>query len=170
MKDKASTNLTEWIIHFFKNKDLILKKIESIKENEQGFDVYIKFKDSLNSKSSNCYESQIRKKEQFFIIEPSIVNVKKKLSRFDTQRHFGLVILNTNNNLDILVNNWKDFVNIKNLCIYFVNPFSKLDKKWIIYPHTNNNICEEVSLEKGLKSMFGMVEPLSESQIRDKFK
>jgi len=149
MEDKTHKYLKEWIINFFKNKDLILKKIESIKENKQGFDVYIKFKD----------------KEKFFIIEPSIENIDNTLSRLDDKRHFGLVLLNTNDNFDILVNNWNKFIKIKNLCIYFVNPFSKLDKKWIIYPYTHNNICEEGALEKGLRSMYEMVEPLPESQI-----
>ena len=170
MEDKIKEYLKEWIINFFKNKDLILKKIESIKEKEQGFDVYIKFKDILNSKSSNSCESQIQKKEQFFTIEPLIEDINNTLSKLDDKRNFGLVVLNTNNNFEILVKNWKDFVNIKNLCVYFVNPFSRLDKKWIIYPHTHNNICEEGALEKGLKSIFDTVEPLSENQIRDRFK
>ncbi len=154
MEDKAHEFLKEWIISFIKNRDLIHKRVESIKEEDQGFDICIKFKD----------------KEQFFVVEPVIEDIKKTLSRFDTQRHFGLVVLNTSNNFNTLLSNWKDFVNIKNLCIYFINPFSNLDKKWIIYPHTHNNICEDGALEKGLRAMYAMVEPLPETKIKDKFK
>ena len=48
--------------------------------------------------------------------------------------------------------------------------WDNIDKKWIIYPCTHNNICEKDALERGLRSMSEMVEPLTESSIKDKFK
>ena len=45
----------------------------------------------------------------------------------------------------------------------------RLLKKWIIYPYTHDNICDKNALEKGLRSMFDMVDPLTESGIKDKF-
>lgn len=146
--------MVDWIINFLKNKDLFLKNIELVEKKKDGFDVYVKFRD----------------KEQFFIVEPLIEDVNKILGKFDSGRYFGLVMFNTAGNFNVLVQNWNKFVEFKHLCIYFVNPFSQLDKKWIIYPYTHNNICERGSLEKGLKAMFEMVEPLSESQIKDRFK
>lgn len=154
MEDKANLYLVDWIIDYLKNKDLLLKKIELVEKNKDGFDVYVKFKD----------------KEQFFIVKPAIDDVEAILSKFNSENYSGLVMFNTASNFDILVRNWERFAKFKNLCVYFVNPFSQLDKKWIIYPYTHNNICEKNALEKGLKAMFEMVEPLTESMIKDRFK
>jgi len=154
MENKAHSYLVDWIINFLKNKDLYLRKIELVEKNKEGFDVYVKFKD----------------KEQYFIVEPLIEDVNEVLGKFDSERHFGLVVFNTTGNFDVLVRNWSKFVEFKRLCVYFVNPFSQLDKKWIIYPYTHNHICEKNSLEKGLKAMFEMVEPLTDSVIKDRFK
>lgn len=154
MKDKAHEYLVNWAVDYLKNKDLFLKKIESIEKEKKGFDVCVKFKD----------------KEQFFIIQPVIGDIDGVLSKFDNEKYFGLVVFNTPGNFDILVKNWGKFVKFRHLCMYFVNPFSQLDKKWIIYPYTHNNICEKSALEKGLRAMFEMVEPLSEGKIKDRFK
>ncbi len=154
MKDKAHEYLVDWIINYLKNKDLFLKKIETVEKNKKSFDVYIKFKD----------------REQFFIVKPVIGDVDEILSKFDNEKWYGLVLFNNLSNLDILVNNWDKFVKFRHLCVYFVNPFSQLDKKWIIYPYTHNNICEKDALEKGLRAMSDMVEPLSEGKIKDTFK
>ena len=149
MEDKAKQYLVEWTINFLKNKDLYLKRIEVVEENKGGFDVYGKFKD----------------KDQFLIVKPVMENVDEVLPKFDSERHFGLVVFNTAGNFDVLIKNWDKFLKFKQLCIYFVNPFSQLDKKWLIYPYTHNNICERGALEKGLRAMFEMVEPLAESSI-----
>lgn len=154
MEDKAYSYLVDWAINYFKNRDLILRKIELVEKNKDGFDIYIKFKD----------------REQFFIVEPVINDIDKILSQFDEERYFGLVVFNTTGNFDVLIKNWDRFVRFKHLCVYFVNPFSQLDKKWIIYPYTHNSICERNSLEKGLRAMFEMVEHLTEEQMRDRFK
>jgi hypothetical protein len=154
MEDKAHQYLVDWIVDFLKNKDLLLKKIELIEKNKDGFDVYIKFRD----------------KEQFFIVKPLTGDIDKKLSKFNEQGHFGLVVFNTKSNFDILIRNWDKIVKFKNLSVYFINPFSQLDKKWIIHPYVHNNICERNALEKGLRSMFEMVEPLTEDNIKDRFK
>lgn len=154
MESRAHSYLVDWIIDFIKNKDLLLRKIELVEKGKDGFNVYIRFKD----------------KEQYFIVEPLIEDIDGVLGKFDSEGHFGLVVFNTVGNFDILVKDWDKFVKFKDLCVYFVNPFSQLDKKWIIYPYTHNSICERSALEKGLRAMFGMVEPLTEEQIKDKFK
>lgn len=154
MENKAHSYLVDWIIDYLRNKDILLKKIELIEKNKDGFDVYAKFKD----------------KEQFFIVRPVIEEINDVLSKFDEERYFGLVLFNTPGNFDLLVKNWDRFAKFKNLCVYFVNPFSQLDKRWIIYPYTHNNICEKNALEKGLKAMFDMVEPLTDGMVKDRFK
>lgn len=153
MESKAHQHLVEWTVDYLKNKDVMLRKIELIEKNKYGFDIYVKSND----------------KEQFFIVKPVIDNANDIFSKLDSERHFGLVVLNTAGNLDVLVKRWDDFAKIKGLAVYFVNPFSQLDKRWIVYPYTHNSICERGSLERGLKAMSEMVEPLTEGQIKDTF-
>jgi hypothetical protein len=152
--DKAKEFLVEWIINHFKQRDIMSKNIESIDKNKDGFDVYVKFKD----------------KEQFVVVMPILEGVDGTLSKFKNKDGcYSIVTFNNRKNFKELVNSWDKLVGFKLLNIFFVNPFSNLDKRWIIYPHTHDKICDKESLEKGLKAMFDMVEPLSEEDIKNKF-
>jgi len=150
--ESAKSFLIEWTINFVKNKDVISRKIENIEKNKNGFDLYVKFKD----------------KEQFFIISPSINDLDSIIPRLKNDSHFCIVALNSGENLQSLVKNWRKLVDFRFLSIIFVNPFSQLDKKWMIYPYTHNKICDESSLKTGLKSMFEMVEPIEEKELTAK--
>ena len=147
--ENAHSYLVEWTVNFVKNKDVLAKKIENIEKNKNGFDIDVKFKD----------------KEQFFIISPSLGNLDSIIPKLNDQSHFCLVTLNSSENLESLVKNWRRLIEFKFLSIIFVNPFSQLDKKWMIYPHTHHKICNEASLKTGLKSMFEMVEQIEEPQL-----
>ncbi|HLC60445.1 MAG TPA: hypothetical protein VJJ52_03370 [Candidatus Nanoarchaeia archaeon] len=150
--ESAKSFLIEWTASFVKNKDVIAKKIENIEKNKDAFDLYVKFKD----------------KEQFFIISPSINNLDSIIPKLKNDSHFCIVALNSSENLECLIKNWRKLIDFKFLSIIFVNPFSQLDKKWIIYPYTHHRICDESSLKTGLKSMFDMVEPIEEKEFADK--
>jgi len=152
MEDKAHSYLTDWIINYLKNRDIMFRKIEEVKKNKAGFDAYVKFKD----------------REQFILVRP-VIDVDELFNGVDEGKHLLIVVLNTISNFQMLLKNWDKFTRFKHLSVYFVNPFSKLDKKWVIHPYTHNNICEQNALEKGLKAMFEMVEPLKEENIRDTF-
>ena len=149
MENKSYSYLRDWTINFIKNKDIISKKIEKIENGKNGFDLYIKFKD----------------REQYFIIMPNIVDIDQLIQKLNTEAYFSIVTLNSKENFDVIVKNWNKLISFKFLNIIFVNPFSELDKKWIIFPHTHHKICDESSLENGLKAMFGMVEPIEEQQL-----
>jgi len=146
--------LIEWTINYIKNKDLIRKDLEKIEKSKQGFDLIVKFKD----------------KEQFFIIKPQIEKIEEIINKLNEKDAFGLVMLNTTKNFEILVENWNKLTNFTSLTLYFVNTFSKLDKKWVTNPHVHHKVCDENSLKTGLKSMFDMVTPLTEQDIESKFK
>ena len=152
MENKSHSFLLEWTINFVKNKDIISKKIEKIENGRDGFDLYVKYKD----------------REQYFIILPVINDIDSIIQKINNNAYFSIVTLNSKENFDMIVKNWSRFVNFKFLNIIFVNPFSELDKKWIVFPHTHHKICDESSLENGLKSMFGMVEPIEEEQLMAK--
>ena len=150
--ESAHSYLVEWTASFVKNKDVIARKIENIEKNKDGFDLYVKFKD----------------KEQFFIISPGIDNLDLIIPKLKSESHFCIVTLNSGENLDSLIKNWRRLIEFKFLSVVFVNPFSQLDKKWIIYPHTHHKICDESSLKTGLKSIFEMVEPIDEKELTAK--
>ena len=142
MEKNSHDFLADWTINFVKNKDLISKKIEKIEAGKNGIDFYVKFKD----------------KEQYFIISPNIYEIDSIIGKINSKNYFSVVTLNSKENFDALLKNWKKLVDFKFLSIMFVNPYSSLDKKWIIFPHTHNKICDESSLKLGLKSMFDMVD------------
>ena len=149
MKTKSGSFLMEWTVNFIKNKDIISKKIQNIENGKNGFDLHVKYRD----------------REQYFIIAPNISNIDSIMQKIDNSAHYTIVTLNSKENFDVVLKNWPKLVNFKFLSIIFVNPFSELDKKWVIFPHIHHRICDESSLENGLKSMFDMVEPIEEEQL-----
>ena len=151
--DKMHSYLLDWAINLIKNQDILTKKINEIKRNENEFDFSVKYKDE---------------NETFFIVKTSIEHIDELLEKVDKNLHFHIITLNNKDNLDIVINNWKKLIEYKFLSVYFINPFSQLDKKWIICPHTHHKICDESSLELGLKSMFDMVKQINEEQLKAK--
>jgi len=149
MENKLPPFLVDWTINFIKNKDIISKKIEHIENGKDGYDLYVKYKN----------------REQYFIIVPKIIDIGSIIQKVNNDFHFTIVTLNSKENFDMMCKNWNKLVGFKFLNIIFVNPFSDMDKKWIIFPHTHHKICDEASLETGLKSMFKMVEPIEEQQL-----
>jgi len=80
------------------------------------------------------------------------------------------VTLNNRNNLETLYAKWSIFKNIQQFKIYFINPFSTTDRKWVINPHVHAKICDSTSLKIGLKAMFETVEPLTPELLEAKIK
>ena len=149
MENKSHSFLVDWTKNFVKNKDIITKKIEKIENEKEGFDLYIKYKD----------------REQYFIITPKIEDIDSIIQKINNEYYLSIVTLNSKENFDAVLKNWNRLISFKFLSIIFVNPFSELDKKWIIFPYTHNKISDEKSLETGLKSMFAMVGPIEEQQF-----
>ena len=149
MKDKSHSFLVDWTVNFIKNKDIISKKIEKIENGKDNFDLYVKYKD----------------REQYFIIVPNIADIDAIIQRINNNYYFSIVTLNSKENFDIVIKNWNKLISFKFLNIIFVNPFSEMDKKWIVFPYTHHKICDESSLKNGLKSMFGMVDQIDEDQL-----
>ena len=152
MDNKLRSFLIDWTIDFIKNKDIISKRIEKIENGKDGFDLYVKYKD----------------REQYFIITPTINDVDLVVQKINNNSYFSIVTVNSKENFDVVLKNWNKLINFKFLNITFVNPFSGMDRKWVILPHTHHKICDESSLETGLKSMFEMVEPIEEEQLTAK--
>ncbi|HLC64817.1 MAG TPA: hypothetical protein VJI46_01695 [Candidatus Nanoarchaeia archaeon] len=133
--------LAEWFVQFAKNRDLIHRKIESIDENEN----VIHYKD----------------KDLNILIGPFLGDVGEIIRQMEKGKHYAVVVFNTKDNFKKIFENWKSLAEFRFLTIYFVNPLSQKDKKWIVMPHTHSRITEEKSLKRGLMSMFEMVDEFS---------
>lgn len=151
--DKIKGFLVEWTVNLLKNKDIIAKKIKDIKTDTEGFDVKVTYTD----------------KTQLFLVTMKLWDMNSILKKLkDENGYYGIVTFNMKENIDVLVKNWNQLVKFKFLSVYFVNPWSNTDKKWIIYPYTHNRISDPASLIQGLDSMSQMVEFLTEEQVKSK--
>jgi len=151
----VSSFLAEWTVSYLKNKDILAKRIESIEKDKNGFNIIVNYSDRIN----------------FFVIMPIINDITGLIKKMnDKEAHYGLVTLNNRLNLDFLVKNWNALSEFRNLCIYFVNPFSQLDKKWLVFPYTHSRVCDESLLASGLKAIFDTVEPITEEDAKARLK
>ena len=152
--------LSEWVFYYVKNRDLVDRKLEKVEEYITKSYVFAKFKDKL----------------QVYFIEPEISDLGKTLERVDAaKKELGcdfscLVLLNSIKNLKAVQDGWSKLDKDPKLSLLFVNPFSLLDKKWIIFPHTHSQIIEASALRQGLKSLFDGVESTSVDEISSKVK
>ena len=99
--DEVSSFLIEWTVNYIKNKDILVRKIESIEMDRNGFDIIVKYKDRTN----------------FFIIIPLIKDIEELTKRMDKEGHYSQVMLNNKENFEVIVNNWKKLVEFRNLCV-----------------------------------------------------
>lgn len=135
---KEYNELKEWLILFIQHKDIFQKKIVKIEEKEGV--VVVEYKDYLH----------------YFAILPNITNIIFLDSYKD--KHISIIAYNTKDNLNTLISEWPKLAEFSMLSVYFVNPYSNTDKKWIIYPFTHHRISEKGSLKLGLQTLFESVE------------
>lgn len=136
--------LRGWIIEHLKAKDVLTKQITMVKEHAEDADVVI--------------EGML--KNQYVLIQPSL----QDLSRLPClkEKHVIIVTANAKENMEFLLNKWEEFVQYPHLAIYFANPNSPLDKRWVIFPATHDKITERKALRKGIESLFQTVEEWKE--------
>lgn len=140
--------MVDWTETYLKNRDLMLRKIVKIEKKDNS--LYVKFKD----------------KEQTFLIFPVMKDFD--MASLKNLQNPTFVMLNNDANISWTVKNWAKLIQVKTLSIYFVNPFSEGDKRWIIFPHTHHQITEPEALELGLKSMAEVVSSISLEELKNK--
>jgi hypothetical protein len=123
-----------------KHKDIYQKKIVNIRE--EGSSVIVEYKDHIH----------------YFIILPLISDIASAILDYK-DKNVSLITYNTRANLDKVIESWTLLSELQMLSIYFVNPNSNTDKKWIIYPFTHSQISEQAALKQGLQTLFESVEP-----------
>ena len=138
MEKKQVDALKEWLSYYIKNRDIHLRRIERLRETENGFEACLKD----------------RQREAYVV---SIELNTGALSGLSAERLF-LVVPNTQKNLGLLIEKWRELASIKNLTIIFVNPRSSLETRWLINPYVHSRVCDDKALAQGLKAMFETVE------------
>lgn len=127
-----SSELLDWSEKFVRNKDLILKKIESLSFFDTGF--------VCNHKDGS---------KRTYIISENLESAKEL-------ENTTFICLNTKNNVNYLAKNWERFIGSKTCSIVFANP--KTNNQWTIFPYTHNRFCDPKTLKTGLKSLYTSVE------------
>lgn len=145
--------LLEWTTDFIKNKDVFTKNIIKI-EKDNDFNLKAIYKDKI----------------VFILAIPSLKDMDYIIKKLEPEKHVILATFCNRANLFVIIKNWKKLVEFKNFTIYFINPFSTKDKKWILCPYVHDRICDESSLELGLKSMFEVVDTITEEEAVSKIK
>lgn len=143
--EKEAAYLSDWFIRYLKNRDLAFRRIKDIKKEDDKVVVH-------ESKTVHYY------------IIPFIEDFSKHLKSM-TEDHLGIVTYNTEAAFRSLVSSWDSLVQKRSLVIYFINPFSKTEKKWIIRPRTHNLISDSSSLEAGLNALYENVEPVDKDEL-----
>lgn len=158
--DKVIAFLSEWVFYYVKNRDLVERKLEKVEEYINKSFVFAKFKD----------------KSQVYFIVPEIDDLGKTLAGIDAaKKDLGsdfscLVLLNSVKNLKVVEDGWARLDKDPKFSVMFVNPFSLIDKKWVIFPYTHSRIIEASALKQGLKSLFDGVEPTSVDDVSGRIK
>lgn len=133
--------LKNWIVEYVKSKDAMTRQITSIRQDAENVDVFV--------------EGTL--KSQFIIVQPELGDLSRLESMKD--KHVILVTANTKDNSEFLIKNWEELIKYPHLSVYFVNPNSSLDKRWIIFPATHDKITERRTLRKGIESLYLTVDP-----------
>ena len=152
MQNKSKDALIEWFIGFIKHKDIVQDNLKDIEKDKGGYDLKLIYQD----------------KEEYVIVVPFVKDSNELLDKIDKEKRISVVLFNSKDNFNMLLDNWKKLINFDKLTIYFANMFSASETKWIIRPYMHNMISEEASLKKGLKSMFGMVESITQDILEKK--
>ncbi|MFC1741856.1 hypothetical protein ACFL3V_04945 [Nanoarchaeota archaeon] len=139
--------LLEWFVRYTRNRDIVFRKISEIKE--EGNVVVVCLKDGT---------------VVHYYIDPFPDDISELVSGIK-EEHVGVVMYNSKENFGAVVSAWKKLAAVKNLTLYFINPFSKLEKRWIIKPSVHSRVTAPEALEEGLNSMYVMVEPISAKEV-----
>jgi hypothetical protein len=141
-KVMAIEDLKQLALTYFKNRDIMLRRIEKIEEVDDSFIIH------NNDSTSNHVK-----------ILPYFEDVDTIINTFQGKQS-TLIVCNSIANVDFVIKNWEKLVRLKELTIIFANPDSLQDRKWILNPYVHDKITEPKALRAGLISLFGTVDPI----------
>lgn len=142
------TYLKEWAVQYFKNRDIVAQKITAIEQKKDA--VLIKYNDH----------------EELILPYGNLEEFKEQPS----EKCINIVAFNVHKNFKVLLAKWDLLVKFPNLKIFFINPFSEADHKWIIAPAVHHRISDGASLKRGLQAMFETVPTITEEELEENIK
>ncbi len=152
MSDRIKEALVEWAVGYFRNKDIVSRKMTGMSENKDNVDLLILYIDGA------CGVA----------VEPFLDDVDavlKRLEKFKDSKS-SLIVYNTSENLSKVISSWDKLAKFSaGFSIIFVNPYSSLDTKWAIFPMVHDRIIEKKDLSRGLKSLFSNVEETNKEKL-----
>lgn len=138
--------LVDWLKNFLKWKDQVDLKLKEIKTEGN----------LLVAK----YDDKTVKYAVFPVCSEECLSLVKKGG---VQ---GICLLNSDVNFKFLIDHWKEFSEIPNLVLIFVN--LELGEKWIVFPYTHARIADPSTLEQGLRTMFDVANGKTAEPKREK--
>ncbi|MEM4282320.1 MAG: hypothetical protein QXU88_01330 [Candidatus Woesearchaeota archaeon] len=134
--------LKEFALTRIKHLDIFKKEISLIEPQSDGFIVHGTFG-----------------KKRYYIMRTLDF---EKIRNMPQEEAATVVVPNTKENFQSLLEGWQELLKRSSLCIWFVNPYSLLEKIWIVCPSVHASIADHASLKKGLMSMAATVELFEE--------
>lgn len=131
-------NLYEWTKEFIKYKDVIFKRIKTIKFLDTTIHV----------------EEKNGTKKIYFVCE----NIQDGLAQIDTLKDEKGIIttLNTSKNVSVLIKEWDSLLkNKKDVTILFSHPGT--NEEWMIHPKTHAKISEKEKLSESINILFNSI-------------
>src|SRR3989338_8795172 len=132
----AKSLLRQLALDFIRSRDAFFRKIAKIDDSSNNF--IVSYKDG---------------RQQPHLILPNLADASQVLSSLAQDQHVAIVSLNNKANREKLAESWKTLAQYKLLTIYFANPFSQGEKKWVLMPHVHDKICDAASLTTGFNSL-----------------
>jgi len=139
--------LKDWIINHAKSKDVFSKTIVEIKKDVSEIVIIHKHK------------------EEKYFLDPFLEKIDSDVKTLKDDSHAFVVCMNTIENLKKIIALWKELITYRHLGVVFLNPFSKTEKTWTIFPYTHSMVADDATLKSGLQTMFGQVEPVERANI-----
>lgn len=136
---------SSWVHQFLKHRDLVTRTLQSVEKNVEGYD--------LKAVHST--------KEVFVIVEPFLTDFSLIKQKIQPAKDIVLFVFNTKENVDIIIQHWKELIGYDKLMVYFVNMRALGDTHWALKPYVHHRISDDKSLKTGLYSLFATVEPVA---------
>ena len=134
----SEKELHDWIIEYIKHRDLIKKEILNLEEKNNLITVKYKTKTHLYIIITDLKEQEIA----------------KHLKQCNGAVNLSLIFPNTVKIVEAVIKVWDKLIEYQHLSLFFVNPRSVNDKKWIIFPQTHHRISYPASLKIGLMALY----------------
>jgi hypothetical protein len=145
--DAQKRYLYDWGLHFFRSRDLMLRNIRGMHQEEDHILIDFKVKTQM-------------------VLPVLDLNEVLDMPPEGRPEHLAVIAFNTNENFKKLNSRWDEFAKDRFLSIYFINPMSDNDTRWMIMPYNHSQVADPASLKKGLKALFESVDAISSSGIK----